>query len=133
MLLKLKLFTFILFVFYVQNMFGLNEGITYNLKLPSNCKGLIIVFPKLGASSENTDKETQIDDKAFLRGYGTIIFDYNRSFYLTLEDFNKVYRIVKKVVRGNNIPEDEIVIGGFSIGGNIALSYCIWVNKLQKK
>ena len=45
----------------------------------------------------------------------------------------KINHLINNVLDENNIYSENLFIGGFSVGGNVALSYCIWYNKLNKK
>jgi hypothetical protein len=109
------------------------DNIGYILKIPLKPKGLIVIFPKFGNDVNTTEYQTKIDNEAYKNNYASIIFDYNKQFILNKKDFYNIYNIIKTVIYNYNIPENEITIGGFSVGGTIALSYCIWINKLKKK
>ena len=70
--------------------------INYTLNLPSNPKGLIIVFPKLGDTANDTDIQTKINELAYDKGYASLIFDYYKSFFLTEKDFQIMYNVVEQ-------------------------------------
>ena len=108
------------------------DDIGYILKCPSKPKGLIVLFPKFYNDINKTDLETKIDEKYFNKGYASLIIDFKSDFFLDEKDFIKTYDLIKYLLKINNIPKDKLIIGGFSIGGTIALSYAIWVKKLNK-
>lgn len=103
----------------------------YLLKIPENPQGLIILFPKYGSDLQTTDFETEIDEKFYDEGYATIIIDYDSEFFLSEDGFFSIYELINEVISKNKIPSNKIVVGGFSIGGTIALSYSIWIKKLD--
>jgi hypothetical protein len=109
----------------------INE-VGYILKCPPNSKGLIVLFPKFYNSITKTDLETKIDEKYFSNGYASLIIDFKSDFFLDKKDFIKIYDLIKYILSVNNISRDRLIIGGFSTGGTIALSYAIWIKKFKK-
>ena len=104
----------------------------YILKVPISPKGLVVLFPSFGSGVIKTDVETKIDDKCFIEGYASLIIDYKHDFFLDEPNFVKINNLVNTILDKNNIPSRNLFIGGFSVGGNIALTYCIWFNKLKR-
>lgn len=107
------------------------DDIGYILKCPSKPKGLVVLFPMYGMTISETDFQTRIDEKFYEENFASLIINYKKDFFLDKKDFNLLYKLVNKIIINNNIPLDKIIIGGFSTGGNIALCYSIWVNKLN--
>ena len=108
------------------------DDIGYILKCPSKPKGLIVLFPKFYNEINKTDLETKIDEKYFNNGYASLIIDFKSDFFLAEKDFIEIYSLIKSLLNVNNIPKDRLIIGGFSTGGTVALSYGIWVKKFNK-
>ena len=105
----------------------------YILKNPKSSRGLVVLFPSFGNSILKSENETKIDDKCFLEGYASLFIDYKYDFFLDKSNFIKINHLINNVLDENNIYSENLFIGGFSVGGNVALSYCIWYNKLNKK
>lgn len=102
------------------------------LKIPLEPKGVVLLFPSFGYPIVDTDLETGIDE-AFLKSeYAVVLVDYNRELFLDETNFESLHTFIQRIIKNNNLP-DNIIVGGFSSGGNIALSYSIWYEKLQLK
>lgn len=106
--------------------------IDFILKMPKSPKGIVVLFPSYGSGIIKTDEETKIDDKCLNEGYASLFIDYKYEFYLKEYDFVILNDLINDVIKKNNIPSKNLFIGGFSVGGNIALSYCIWFKKLNR-
>lgn len=113
-----------------QNNAKIEHELAYILKVPKSPKGLVILFPSYGADVVTTDVETYIDETCYDQGMAALFIDYKYDFFLNRSDFEVLNVLIDRILLKNNIPETNIFIGGFSVGGNVALSYCIWLNKL---
>ncbi len=114
-----------------KNSTEVKHEIAYILKVPKSPQGVVILFPSYGTDVVTTDGETYIDETCYDEGIAALFIDYKYDFFLDKADFYKLNALINSVLLKNNIPSTNIFIGGFSVGGNIALSYCIWLNKLN--
>ncbi|RBW54688.1 hypothetical protein DS884_17210 [Tenacibaculum sp. E3R01] len=134
---KLIISCFLCFFIAFYSYSGVNNkeqvNIKYLLKCPKSPLGLIVLFPKFNNTLKSTDIQTNIDEKYYSENYATIIIDYKKDFFLKKKDFLQIYNLIEKVLKSNKINEDKVIIGGFSTGGTIALSYSIYASKLKKR
>lgn len=123
-----KILFFFLFIFiesYSNN---------YNYIFKSNLKneGIVVIFPKLGNTCVQTELECNVDDKFYAEGYNVLIIEYNHLLALDQNEFEILFDFMAKILPEKKNQNSKFIIGGFSSGGNIALSYSIWVKKNKK-
>jgi len=101
----------------------------YLLCMPENpAKGLVVLFPSFGSSKQSTLIETELDEFGAEANFAVLIIGLNHSFSLTEKKFKELSCFIHKILENNSIP-DKIVMGGLSVGGNLALKYGIFAKK----
>ncbi len=101
----------------------------YLLCMPEKpAKGLVILFPSFGSSKQSTLIETELDEFGEEVNFAVLIIGFNRSFSLTEKKFKELSGFIHKVLENNSIPHN-IVMGGLSVGGNLALNYGIFAKQ----
>ena len=121
---KLVYITIILLLFSCQNY--TKEGISinsesYELIVPKNHKELLILFPGFGGNNESIKNESNLIESVTKENISVLIIKINRNLFLNQSEKEKMAELVRKIINENNINGDEIYLGGFSAGGNLAL------------
>ncbi|MDM1297806.1 hypothetical protein HXZ94_04735 [Empedobacter falsenii] len=93
----------------------------YELTIASNQKALLILFPCFPCDIEHTKQEAKFLNDIDKKGISTLLLNYNRKLYLTDQEKNNLSKRLVEIVEKNQLSEENIYIGGFSSGGNIAL------------
>ncbi|HTF16813.1 MAG TPA: alpha/beta hydrolase [Chryseolinea sp.] len=87
-------------------------------------KGLLVILPGFGGAPRDMLKETDLPSKATREGYLVIIpylaFQTNTSDSISQ---SRLTTLIIEVIKKYDVPPDNFVIGGHSIGGNSALLY----------
>ena len=96
----------------------------YKVKPDVEAKGLLILLPGCRGNSEWPLKTTKIPYIAADRGLVTIMIDYEIWLSWLRDDvLGLLNTSINHVIYEHEIPQDKCVIGGFSSGGNMALSF----------
>ncbi|MFC2098255.1 hypothetical protein ACFLSP_00785 [Bacteroidota bacterium] len=96
----------------------------YQVVPEKKASGLLILLPGARGDAEWPLKTTKIPYMAAEEGLVTIMISYETWLgFLTDEVLELLNESIDDVIRKHNIPGNKCVIGGFSSGGNMALSY----------
>ncbi|WP_157676797.1 hypothetical protein [Chryseobacterium sp. T16E-39] len=113
------------------------KGDHFELKVASPQKAILILFPCYPCNIEHTQTEAKFLKDIEKQGISTLLLDYNQKLYLTEAEKKKYTETLNTIFNENNIKKENIFIGGFSSGGNVALlvsSYLIKTgNPIQPK
>jgi len=93
----------------------------YELIIAKNHLGLLVLFPCFPCDAENTKAEFNIVDIALKNGISLLLMNFNQHFYTLDSENNELADILSKAIVDNKLGRDNIYIGGFSSGGNVAL------------
>ena len=93
----------------------------YKLIITENHLGLLVLFPCFPCDAENTKAEFNIVDIAMKNGISLLLMNFNQHFYTLDSENNELADILSKAIVDNKFGRDNIYIGGFSSGGNVAL------------
>lgn len=97
------------------------ETVFYNLYKPENTEAVLILFggfPETAADIENGFPITALaNDKNVAVAY----LNFNRAIWLEEEQKAQLANSIQEIFTSNNLPTDEIYLGGMSSGGNVAL------------
>lgn len=84
-------------------------------------KGLLILFPCLPCDAKHTFSEFKIAEISIRNGISVLAMNFNRHLFLHPSEKQQLAKQLENIVVENNLPKENIVIGGFSAGGNISL------------
>jgi len=115
---------------YAQNYekvyFTRNDTVNYYFKIvpKTTIKGLVVILPGIRGNSDWALKASKIPYIAADSGLVTILLQHEIWLGWLREDIVKfLNQAISEVIVKYNIPKNKCVIGGFSSGGTMALSY----------
>jgi hypothetical protein len=94
--------------------------------------GLIIIIPGLGERINDLKNNSLMVENCLNNEYDVLLLELHGKFFLEDEDLKIIYNLTENIIETNSIKE-KIIIGGFSIGGNLAMNYCVYTYKNQKR
>lgn len=93
----------------------------YELRIAPKQKSVLLLFPCYPCEIEHTKREAFFLDKIDKQGVTTILLRFNKKLYLTEIEKIKLSKEIHSIFEANKIKSDNVFLGGFSSGGNIAL------------
>ena len=93
----------------------------YALAIVPNEKALLILFPCFPCDIEHTKQEANCLKHIDNKGVSTVLLNYNQKLYLTDQEKKDVIDRLNQIIIQNHLNKENIYIGGFSSGGNIAI------------
>ena len=94
----------------------------YELHLPAGkIEAILILFPGYPEDAISTKREFKILNAAKKAGIAVLFSNYNRKLWLNVEDKENLTNQISATFKEHNLPTDNIYIGGFSSGGNVAM------------
>ena len=99
---------------YITEDFGLVKS--------SKERTLLILFPGGASTSKEIKEEFNIMEKATSQGVSVLLMNFNRHLWIESEDSEGLHNIISKAIENYGIETNNIVMGGMSIGGNVALT-----------
>ncbi|WP_034920628.1 hypothetical protein [Gillisia sp. CAL575] len=105
----------------VEEQLKLIESESYNLYVPDTTEALLILFGGFPETAVDIETEYPITRMALDRNIAVAYSNFNRKIWL--EDVEKVQlaNSINEMITANNLPSENIYIGGLSSGGNMAL------------
>lgn len=97
------------------------EKKAYNLYKPDTPKATLILFGGFPETAESIEKEFPITDLALQKDVAVAYLNFNRKILLDSTEKTQLAHSIREMLQTNNLPSDNIYIGGISSGGNIAL------------
>jgi len=91
--------------------------------------GVLVVMPGAGELIKETIQESGIGKLAAQKGFIVIFPSINRSIGKHIYEHAFLDTIFKQVVKAHGVGRDRFVLGGFSGGGTVALSYAEKANR----
>ncbi len=91
-------------------------------------KGILILLPAFGEKPKSIFTKTALPKQAATYGYVTLIPDVPMQMFATEECINELNALVEAKTKQYNLSYGDIVIGGLSDGGAIALCYTEYLN-----
>lgn len=104
--------------------YPIQEVITenYHLHKPTNgTKKVIILFGGFPEKAEDIKREFKINEAALEKGIALVYMNYNQKLWLEKTEKNYLANLLQEIILEYQLPKDEVYIGGFSSGGNMAL------------
>lgn len=113
------------------------SNIKYEMYKPlTKPKALLILFGGYNETIVDIKREFKILDKAKENNIAVVYVNFNMKLWLEESDFNELSEIFQNILTENKLPKDNLYVGGFSSGGNIALlfgNYLTHNKKIQVK
>lgn len=109
---------------YAQEAKGNNsliENEDYKLYKPINTQGVLLLFGGFPENAEGIENEFQITDLANEKNVAVAYLNFNRKLWLEEDEKEQLALSLQELFTSNNLPSDNIYIGGLSSGGNMAL------------
>ncbi len=91
---------------------------------PTNIiNGVLVLLPGYGGSPEGIFPETRLHNVAYANGILTIAVSTDKKLYADKSVTDGLNKIFTDVITRYSVPKDLFVIGGYSVGGTLALRY----------
>jgi len=98
----------------------------YELHLPSGkTKGLLVIFPGLGLgqSAASILADSDIIQESLKENIACLAMNINNQLFCSYPLYEAVLESIQTLQEKHQIPKGKIAVGGFSAGGNLALTY----------
>lgn len=106
----------------------------YILNKPTeNIKAVLVLFGGFPENAEDIKREFKIIDNTEDNDIAVLYMNYNRKLWLEQKELLKLSEEFQRIFEENKLPLDNIFIGGFSSGGNIALLISNFMTKQNSK
>lgn len=93
----------------------------YELYKVEDSKATLVLFPCFPCDLENTKNEFSIIEKANNNKINVLLLNYNQKLYLKEEELVELTNFYNSIFKDNGLSNENIIIGGFSGGGNVSL------------
>lgn len=93
----------------------------FELKITSNQKSVLILFPCYPCDIENTKTEAKFLNRIQDDGITTLLLNINMKLYLSETEKETYAKLINTILDENKVDRSNVYIGGFSGGGNISL------------
>ncbi len=94
----------------------------YELSKPTeNIKKVLVLFGGFPENPEDIKREFKILESAKKNGIAVTYMNYNQKLWLEKNEKQKLAESLQKIFIENKLPTNDIYVGGFSSGGNVAL------------
>ncbi len=97
------------------------SGNNFELRIAPKQKAVLILFPCFPCDKENTKTEAKFLTDLDQEGITTLLLGVNHKLYLTELEKIEISNQLDSIFENNHLKYENIFIGGFSSGGNIAL------------
>ncbi|WP_413532399.1 hypothetical protein [Empedobacter brevis] len=109
------------------------KEIDYELTIAPNQKALLILFPCFSCDKEHTKQDAEFLKDLDKNGISSLLLNFNHKLYLTDKEKNDIIERLNQILIQNNLNRENIYIGGFSSGGNVAMLVSNELIKTQNK
>lgn len=97
-------------------------------------EGVLVLLPGSYQEAESIFPETKLHNVAYLHNLLVVAFKCGETkAYIDEPTISNINAVLKHVIKKYNVPKDKFVIGGYSAGGMIALSYTEYCNQYPEK
>ena len=93
----------------------------YQLYPAQDQKAVLVVFPCFPCDAQNTFDEFNIVDISIKNDISVLLMNYNMHLYMSTQEKTDVANLISEALNVNNISAENLYVGGFSGGGNVAL------------
>jgi len=105
----------------------------YELFKVVNSKGTLVLFPGYGHVSEDTKNEFNVIDLATKNSFSVLYMSFNQHVFLRDDEKSVLANEMVAIFETNQLPYENIYIGGFSSGGNVSLLLSDYLIKTKSK
>lgn len=98
-----------------------SKELDYELKIVSNQKALLILFPCFPCDIEHTKQEAKFIEHIDQQGITTLLFNFNQKLYLSDQEKKNIITRLIDILNQHQLNKVNFYIGGFSSGGNVAM------------
>lgn len=116
---------------------GTVESKQYGLTKAADQKAVLVLYPCFPCDAEHTKTEAYFLKNLEKKGITILLLSNNQKLFLTESEKNEYAKSLNSIFDENRIKKENVFIGGFSSGGNVALllsSYLIKsYNPIQPK
>ncbi|WP_333600887.1 hypothetical protein [Flavobacterium sp.] len=106
-------------------------GKHYQLRKAPNQKAVLILFPSYPGDIEDTQKEAVFLKDIEQEGITTLLLDINQKLYLRENKKQEYAKLLNTILNQNKVLKQNVFIGGFSSGGNLAAVLCDYLLKTK--
>ncbi len=99
-----------------------SETREYTLIKSENEKAVMFLFPCFPCNAEHTKSEAKFIDDLVKNRITVVLLNENKKLFLSEDDEKRLGDLIKEIIFQNEISTQNIVFGGFSSGGNLALN-----------
>ncbi|MGU3376949.1 hypothetical protein [Chryseobacterium sp. M5A1_1a] len=121
----------------VNTVVGAGKTHPYELKQSPDQKAILILFPCFPCDAEHTRTEAGFLKNIESKGITTLLLNDNQRLFLTESEKEEYAKSLNTILDKNKIKKENIFIGGFSSGGNVALLLSAYLiknhNSIQPK
>ena len=103
----------------------------YELKIATEQKAVLILFPCYPCDIENTKTEAKFLKDFEKEGITTLLLNYNQKLYLTESEKVEYSKSINSILDKNEVTKENIFIGGFSSGGNVSILLANYLLKTE--
>ena len=107
------------------------KGDHFELKIAPQQKAILVLFPCYPCDIQHTQTEAKFLKDIEKEGISTLLLDYNQKLYLTEAEKKEYAKTLNNIFIKNNIIKENIFIGGFSSGGNVAILLSSYLMKTE--
>lgn len=94
----------------------------YELHQVKNSNKILVLFPGGGATSKETKEEFNILPIATDNNVSVLLMNFNRHLWIDKIQTAQLSKELETIFIENNLNQNDVFVGGMSIGGNVALT-----------
>ncbi|MEZ4913609.1 MAG: hypothetical protein R2798_06090 [Chitinophagales bacterium] len=87
----------------------------------SNPQAVLVLLGGYAENAEDIKREFKILEKAKANKIAIVYSNYNKKLWLAENELDELSKQLKKIFTDNELAEDNVYLGGFSSGGDLAL------------
>lgn len=110
----------------------INTDLYQLIKPTENLKKVLILFPGYLHKAEDTKKEFKILKYTEESNLAVIFMNYNQKLWLEENEKIALAEQLKNIFTENNLPTNDVYIGGYSSGGNVSLLISSYLNQQKR-
>lgn len=104
----------------------------YELHQVKNSNKILVLFPGGGATSKETKEEFNILPIATDNNVSVLLMNFNRHLWIDKIQTEQLSKELETIFIENNLDQNDVFVGGMSIGGNVALTLANFQSEHKK-
>lgn len=97
------------------------RGENYELRVANRQKAVLVLFPCFGCDIDHTIKEAKFLESIDQNLVSVLLLNFNQKLFLKDSEKAEYSQFLNSIFNQHNVDKNQIHIGGFSSGGNLAL------------